>query len=176
MRRRAPTDGPYDFEPAPSPDKHGKFYATTSAPAGSEMRTDVALALGSFVPTAALSGVWSDRVSAAFWIALAIVGPIELLGIGPLLEANHPLRFALPAILGAVAYSEMCADGASWPRLSRRYVMAVLTFALAGVDVAAPFFHVLGGSWIVPGFTVATCALICAVALVPEGKVSWLKS
>jgi hypothetical protein len=140
------------------------------------MRLDVAVALGSFVPAAGLSGAYSHRVSTAWWVALALVAPIELLGIGPLLEANHPLRIAMPVILGAVAYSEMYSSGASWPRLSRGYVMALLTFALAGVDVAALFFRVLGGAWIVPGFTVLVSLLICAVALVPKRSVPWLQS
>lgn len=152
--------------------------APSAAPSASEfeVRTDIALALGSFVPTAALAGVWSERVSVAFWISLAIVGPIELLGIGPLLEANHPLRIAMPAILGALAYSEMYAARATWGSLSRAYLMALLTFALAGVDIAALFFRALGGQWIVPGFTVLVCLAICAIALIPEGRVKWLRS
>lgn len=143
---------------------------------GAKVRTDVAVALGSFVPAAALSGVYSSRVSMAFVVSALIVAPLELSGIAGRLEANHPLRIALPAILGAVAYSEMYAHGSSWPRLSRAYCMALLTFALAGVDVAAIFFHVLGGAWVVPGFTVLVCLAICAIALIPEGKVKWLRS
>lgn len=156
---------------------HDRIVAACAATnAGPEVRLDVAVALGSFVPVAGLSRQHSERVSLAFGIALAIVAPIELLGIGPLLEANHPLRVAMPAILGALAYSEMYASGLSWPRLSRGYVMALLTFALAGVDVAALFFRALGGAWIVPGFTVLVSALICVTALIPKGRVSWLLS
>ncbi len=140
------------------------------------MRFDVAVALGSFVPTAGLSSMYSHRVATAFWAALAIVGPIEILGIGPLLEVNHPLRVGMPAILGALAYSEMYTSSSSWPRVSRGYVMALLTFALAGVDIAALFFRELGGAWIVPGFSILVSALICIVALVPKGRVSWLLS
>lgn len=134
------------------------------------------VSVASFVPTICLSGRYSTRVSVAFGVALSIVAPLELLGLAPLLDANHPLRVALPAILGALAYSEMYTSRSSWPRLSRGYVMALLTFALAGVDIAALFFHVLGGAWIVPGFTILVCALICAVALVPKGRVPWLLS
>lgn len=134
------------------------------------------VSVASFVPTICLSGRYSMRVSVAFGVALAIVAPLELLGLAPRLDANHPLRVALPAILGALAYSEMYASGSSWPRLSRGYVMALLTFALAGVDIAALFFHVLGGAWIVPGFTILVCTLIWAVALVPKGRLSWLQS
>jgi hypothetical protein len=151
--------------------------ATAAAARGRvKVTPDVAIALGSFVPTAGLSALYSHRVSTAFMVALTVVGSIELLGIGPLLEANHPIRIGLPAILGALAYSEMYSSGASWPRLSRGYVMALLTFALAGVDIAALFFHVLGGAWIVPGFTVLVCTMICIVALIPKGRVEWLLS
>lgn len=143
---------------------------------GTEVRPDVAIALGSFVLAAVFAGLYSHRVAFAFVVALAIVAPLELSGAASHLEANHPLRLALPVILGALAYSEMYACGSSWPRLSRAYVMGLLTFALAGVDVAALFFHALGGAWIVPGFTVLVCVLICAVALVPEGRISWLRS
>lgn len=162
---------------------HPKPTASAASPsagklirAGCEVTPVVALSVASFVPTICLSGRYSTRVSVAFGVALSIVAPLELLGLAPLLDANHPLRVALPAILGALAYSEMYASGSSWPRLSRGYVMALLTFALAGVDIAALFFHVLGGAWIVPGFTILVCALICAVALVPKGRVPWLLS
>jgi hypothetical protein len=149
--------------------------APTSTP-GAKVRTDVAVALGSFVPAACLSGVYSHRVATAFWIALGIVAPIELLGIGPLLEANHPIRIMMPAILGALAYSELSRQHATWSRMPKAYVMGLLTFALAGVDVVALFFHALSDEWIVPGFTVLFCSLICVVALIPEGRVSWLRS
>lgn len=128
------------------------------------------------MPTAALAGVYSRRVSLAFVVAVVVVAPLELLGIAPRLDANHPIRVGLPFLLGALAYSEMYTADATWPRLSRAYCMALLTFSLAGVDIAALFFHVLGGAWIVPGFTVLVCTLICAIALVPEGRISWLRS
>lgn len=158
---------PRPTSPATSP------AATTS---GDEVTPGVAIALASFVPTAGLSSMYSHRVATAFWVAIAIVGPIEILGIGPLLEVNHPLRVGMPAILGALAYSEMYTSSSSWPRVSRGYVMALLTFALAGVDIAALFFRELGGAWIVPGFSILVCTLICGVALVPKGRVSWLLS
>jgi hypothetical protein len=150
--------------------------ATPSTAPGAKVRTDVAVALGSLVPTACLSGVYSHRVATAFWIALGIVAPIELLGIGPLLEANHPIRIIMPAILGALAYSELSRQHATWSRMPRAYVMGLLAFALAGVDVVALFFHALGGEWIVPGFTVLVCTLICIVALIPKGRIPWLLS
>lgn len=155
---------------------HNEQRLPASVVTGQAVRTDVAIALGAFVPTAGFASMHSLRVANAFWVAIAIIGPIEILGIGPTLEANHPLRVATPALLGALAFSEMYNANAEWPRLSRAYVMALLTFALAGVDIAALFFHVLGGAWIVPGFSVMVCLLICAIALVPKGRVPWLLS
>jgi hypothetical protein len=134
------------------------------------VRADVAIALGMFGPTAGLSAVYSSRVAMAWTVALTVVGPIELAGAK--LDANHPLRIALPFVLGALSYSEMVRQG----RLSKAYVMALLTFALSGVAVAALFFHALGGAWIVPGFTVLVCTLICIVALIPKGRIPWLLS
>jgi hypothetical protein len=150
--------------------------APAASAAGGTMRLDVAIALGSFVPAASLSGVHSRRVADAIWFALGVVGPVELLGIGPLLGAWHPLRVGVPLFMGTLALYEAYAQCSVWGALSRGYVIALLTFALAGVDAAALFFHELGGAWIVPGFTVLVSLLICAVALVPKRSVPWLQS
>jgi hypothetical protein len=147
-----------------------------ASPTGGAVRLDVAIALGSFVPAASLSGVHSRRAADAIWFALGVVGPVELLGIGPLLGAWHPLRVGVPLFVGTLALYDAYAQRSVWGALSRGYVIALLTFALAGVDAAALFFHELGGAWIVPGFTVLVSLLICAVALVPKGRVSWLQS
>jgi len=170
MRARSATDRAYHPKPSAAPSRDKPTVARR------QVIPIAVISTAAFVPTIFLSGRYSARVSVAFGVALAIVAPLELLGLAPLLDANHPLRVALPAILGALAYSEMYVSGSSWPRLSRGYVMALLTFALAGVDIAALFFHVLGGAWIVPGFTILVCALIWAVALVPKGRVPWLQS
>jgi hypothetical protein len=140
------------------------------------MRLDVAIALGSFVPAAGLSSAHTRRVSDAIWFALGIVAPIELLGIGPLLGAWHPARVGVPLVVGTLALYEAYLQRSTRGALSRGYVIALLTFALAGVDTAALFFRELGGAWIVPGFTVLVSAMICVVALVPKGRVKWLLS
>lgn len=140
------------------------------------MTPQVAISLGAFVPTIVLSERYSMRVSIAFAVALAIVAPIEIIGLGSTLAANHPIRFLLPAALGAFAFSELLNKRASWGNVPRGYVMALLTFALAGVEVASPFLFVLSGAWIVPGFFLMTCTLICVLALLPKGCLSWLQS
>ena len=116
------------------------------------------------------------KVSLAWGVAFSIVAPIEIIGLGKLLPANHPIRFALPAFLGALAFVVMYREKATKWKFSRAYVMALLTFFLASVDVAAPFLFVLENKWIVPSFTIAICALICAVATVPKGRLLWLSS
>jgi len=135
-----------------------------------------AISTAAFVPTIYLSGRWSALVSLAWGVALSIVAPIELIGLGALLPANHPIRFALPALLGALAFVAMYREKATRWKFSRAYIMALLTFFLASIDVAAPFLFVLENKWIVPSFTILVCALICIVATVPKGRLSWLLS
>ncbi len=169
-------NGLHDPVASPTETNSGPAASASAASTGDEVRLDVAIALGSFVPAASLSGMHSRRTADAIWLALGIVGPVELLGIGPLLGAWHPLRVGVPLCVGTFALYEAYSQRSTWGALSRGYVIALLTFALAGVDVAALFFRELGGAWIVPGFTVLVCALICIVALVPKGRVKWLLS
>lgn len=121
-----------------------------------------------------LSCWYSVRVPVALGSVVVLNVLIEMIDMP--LEANHPLRVASAALVMALAYSEMSRTNWHWSRVPRAWLMAIATFALAGVDIAAIFFYVLGEPWIVPGFAITTCLFICAVALVPEGRFTWLES
>lgn len=160
-----------EADPRPATTTSNKFSRAESA-----MTPDVVASVASLVPTIVLSDRYSTRISRAWGAAFAIVAPIELMGLGPLLGTWHPLRWGIPLVMGTLALYESHAQRASWGAVPRGYVMALLTFALAGVYGAALFFHALQGAWIVPGFTIVGSVMIWTVALIPKGRVPWLQS
>jgi hypothetical protein len=135
-----------------------------------------AFAVASSVPTIVCLRRYSPLVALAWLVAFAVVAPLELIGLAPLLGTWHPLRVGIPLVMGTLALYDAHDQCASWGAIPRGYVMAILTFALAGVDGAALFFHEKCLEWIVPGFTMLVSAMICIVRVIPKGRISWLLS
>lgn len=138
------------------------------------MSAQVAAALIMLAVAAVASDGYSARVASTLWTSFVLNIMVEVADVN--LLVNHPARVVMPCGLGLLAYSRMYQEKHGGGRVSRGYVMALLAFALAGVDVAALFFVALGGAWIVPAFSILVCALITALALIPKGRVPWLLS
>lgn len=109
----------------------------------------------------------SPWILAALGLLNALVGATHTR-----IAVDHPLRIVGPLVVMLVSFVEMQEEG----RLSRAYVTALCIFGLGGSAMIAPLLFSVFGQWAMPSITMLVCVAICAISLIPEGKVKWLQS